>query len=342
MVHPRISSQILRHVADFAGSRGVDVAPLLAANGLPAEALADFEGMVPLGAYLGFMEAASISAGMPHFGLAAAKASTTDSLGALSFLVLSAPTLLDGFSGFVRYLDAMQEGTHYALESEGHSAAFVYQIEDERLTPRRQDSEYSLGATHHLLVQYVGREFEPREVHFEHERAGRYAIYEEYFRCPVFFSQPMNRLLFDRALLDNRSAGLSNRLFPILAAHLQSLVSSRAQPKGFADQVTRSLDAQRLQSPPELAALAAEFGISASTFSRRLKAEGSSYRELLEARRMAMAERLIDAGNRSIADIALAVGFSETASFTRAFRRHFGCSPRDHARRAGTTTSPSR
>ena len=42
---------------------------------------------------------------------------------------------------------------------------------------------------------------------------------------------------------------------------------------------------------------------------------------------MAIAARLLRQGRRDIADIALAVGYSESASFIRAFARHFGTTP---------------
>jgi transcriptional regulator GlxA family with amidase domain len=43
---------------------------------------------------------------------------------------------------------------------------------------------------------------------------------------------------------------------------------------------------------------------------------------------MAAAARMLRETGRSVADVALAVGYAESASFSRAFTRHFGQGPR--------------
>jgi AraC-like DNA-binding protein len=67
--------------------------------------------------------------------------------------------------------------------------------------------------------------------------------------------------------------------------------------------------------------------LSAPTLHRRLTAEGSGWRKLLNEHRMDVAARLLRTSRRNISAIALDVGFAESASFTRAFVRHFGVSP---------------
>jgi AraC-like DNA-binding protein len=214
---------------------------------------------------------------------------------------------------------------------------FVYQLRGHEITPRRQDSEYSIAATFRLVDQYMPGRFKPREIYFEHERRGAYQIYADYFGCDVFFGQTINAIVFDPAILSTRSPRLSTRLYPIISAHLQSAMTHRTGAARIADQVGLCLTDEILGGRVTIAQVAARLGLSATALARRLAAEGASFREVLGARRMASAERLLLESRAPISEIALRLGYGENASFTRAFRRHGGQTPeqfRVAARRA--------
>ena len=93
----------------------------------------------------------------------------------MGFLFASAPTLKDALEGLASYLSALQEGTHMQLDTSGEFVRYEYQISDNKIAPRRQDSEYSLAATVSMISRYVGRQFKPLEVSFEHARVGSHS-----------------------------------------------------------------------------------------------------------------------------------------------------------------------
>jgi AraC-like DNA-binding protein len=321
---PLISTQILVHVVDRVAARGVDPGPLLEACALSRASLHDVEQMVPLASYIRFMEWASQRLTDPYFGLHAAQGGDAGALGALSFLFMSAPTLRDAFASLIQFLGVMQEGTLLEMQTPPEGARFVYQITDSRIAQRRQDAEYSIAAMYQLIRQYVARQFRPREICFEHTRLGSPKVYADYFGCPVFFSQPVNAVVFDRAMLDARSPPLSGRLYGIISAQLQAAMQARAGRQCHAAQVRRLLSEERLAAPVKIGDIAALLGLSPYALARRLADEGESFRNILQDRRMEVAARLVREGDRAISDIALSVGYAENASFSRAFRRCFG------------------
>jgi AraC-like DNA-binding protein len=65
-------------------------------------------------------------------------------------------------------------------------------------------------------------------------------------------------------------------------------------------------------------------GLSVRTLSRRLRDEGTSYRAVLEEMRQHSAKRQLARGQRSIAEIAMALGFASSQGFHRAFKRWTG------------------
>ena len=73
--------------------------------------------------------------------------------------------------------------------------------------------------------------------------------------------------------------------------------------------------------------------ISVRTLQRRLHRHGLTYSALVERVRHEEACRLLQEHGKSIAEIAVRLGYSDPSHFSRAFRRWEGVSPRAHQRR---------
>ena len=74
--------------------------------------------------------------------------------------------------------------------------------------------------------------------------------------------------------------------------------------------------------------IAALLALSRQTVFRKLKAEGTTFREILDELRHKMALHYLDAKKISVNETAYLVGFSDPAAFSRAFKRWTGSSPR--------------
>ena len=69
------------------------------------------------------------------------------------------------------------------------------------------------------------------------------------------------------------------------------------------------------------------FGLSRSSFQRRLRALGTTYSSLVKELRAERALEMLAEPEFSISEISTEVGYLDSANFTRAFRRQFGVSP---------------
>lgn len=85
----------------------------------------------------------------------------------------------------------------------------------------------------------------------------------------------------------------------------------------------------------DLDVIAARLNVSRRTLQQRLGAEGRSFRDISLEVRIGRARRLIAGGGSTIAEVALAVGYSDQAHFTRAFKAQTGQTP-DQFRRLAT------
>jgi AraC-like DNA-binding protein len=73
--------------------------------------------------------------------------------------------------------------------------------------------------------------------------------------------------------------------------------------------------------------IARELGCSRQTLYRRLREEGATFEQLLDRLRHRLALRYIDREGLGVKQTAYLLGFSEPASFSRAFKRWTGRSP---------------
>jgi AraC-like DNA-binding protein len=84
------------------------------------------------------------------------------------------------------------------------------------------------------------------------------------------------------------------------------------------------------------AEVVAQLHLSASRFVHWLaEAAGMPYRDWLHRRLMERAAAVLLRGDSTITAIGMHLGYANPPAFTAAFRRHFGCPPRDWLRRLG-------
>lgn len=162
---------------------------------------------------------------------------------------------------------------------------------------------------------------------------------------------PIERLEFMRVAIELDSAATTTALsipaavlaLPMPAAdaataaacaqQCEDLLEARRQRRGLAAQVRNRLVRDPGQLP-SMAAIADEFCVTERTLHRRLTAEHTSYRQLVDEVRVTLASAFLSSG-LTVEETARQLGYSETAAFTRAFIRWTGEAP-SRRRRART------
>jgi len=76
-----------------------------------------------------------------------------------------------------------------------------------------------------------------------------------------------------------------------------------------------------------LSRLAADAGMTERTLQRRLKAHGLAFRDIVDEARHLAAVEWLTTSDTSISEVAFRLGYSDTISFSHAFRRWTGTSP---------------
>lgn len=161
------------------------------------------------------------------------------------------------------------------------------------------------------------------------------------------------RLLAER-LLAAPTQGASARLllearaFEVLSLALSGLMTDPAPPKETPGgpplsgrdrsrlQTAYALLSADLENPPPLRELARQVGLNENKLKQGFRSLfGNSVYATVQELRMKDAARRLAAGEASVTEIALAVGYANPAHFAKIFRRYYGVSPSRYAATGG-------
>lgn len=154
--------------------------------------------------------------------------------------------------------------------------------------------------------------------------------YKELFQCPVLFNQDRTELFYCAKVMDFDLDAQLHTYDPqvrdalaTLKANLREKLASKGDTLGDVRMALRRDHGEF----PSLEAIAEELSMSSRTLRRKLGDSNTSYQELLNEERRAIAEDYLLNSILSIQQIADKCGFSDAQNFSQAFKRWSGVSP---------------
>lgn len=289
---------------------------------------------VSLRRYIELMEDAALHTGNPFFGLDLGSSFQLQQLGPFYALMSNADSIGTALSMFARFQSAWQTRTSLLITREADTTSYAYAIEESAIWPRHQDAEFTLGAIATLIRQLGLPRWAPERVEFEHAMTAREARLREFFRAPAIGNARFNRMIISNEDLDRplRLGGMAEaKAMAVVERHLRDLLFAEPEVERTLSEEVKSCIAKRLgRASVELDIVARELSLSSRTLRRRLDDEGTSFREILQSQRLIKAEKLLVGGRLQISELAVYLGYSDVAVFSRAFKAWTGVSPRDY------------
>lgn len=167
------------------------------------------------------------------------------------------------------------------------------------------------------------------EIRLPHELTEeRQTQISEALSADVKHSQRVPGILFDMAVAGIPIRNADNALLLHLETHVQTLMKDLAPVIGETSSLVQGEVSSRLSfSAPTQDDIAKTLGMSISTLGRKLAKEGTTYKQLLVDIRKRLAEQYLDDPKLSLSEIAFALGYSDQAAFTNAYKTWTGRSP---------------
>jgi len=311
---------------------GVHPGPVLAAVGLSPQAMSDQNLIVPY-ATIGrlFRQCAELT-GQDHFGLLVGARVSVGSMGLLGFVMQSAKDVRTALQDMVHFRALNDRGALVTLESDADSISLAYSVLDAEIPGLGQIYDCAAAVGCSVLRQLCGPRWNPGRVRLPRTRPRNIAPYRTFFRSRLEFDAPHAELIFHRRWL----AAQPGRADPLLYQHLSREVRelherSVETTETLAPMLRSLLRSQHCRQD----AIAAQLGLDRRTLSRRLLAEGTTYRNELAAVRYEEARELLADSSRRTAEIAARLGYADVSAFSHAFKRWSGVSPAEWRRHCG-------
>ena len=125
-----------------------------------------------------------------------------------------------------------------------------------------------------------------------------------------------------------RLALMPRYVFGVLSERAQALLESLESSKSTRGRVESLLMPILHTGKANMDEIAGKMGLSRQTVFRKLKAEGVTFEKVLDELRHKLSLHYLSGKKVSVHETAYLVGFSDPASFSRAFKRWTGTSPR--------------
>ncbi|UGT44866.1 AraC family transcriptional regulator ligand-binding domain-containing protein [Nocardia yamanashiensis] len=152
------------------------------------------------------------------------------------------------------------------------------------------------------------------------------ALVEPYgIAITVDFAAPRNAFTIPRSLLDQPTPAPDPQTSALCVRQCEELLDERRRFTGLAARI-RHLVLRDPVTMSALPAVARELGLSERTLHRRLAAERTTFRTVLNQVRELLAGELLDQG-LTVEAVGRRLGNSDTAAFTHAYRRWHGHPP---------------
>lgn len=336
---PLTRACVLVPAAAFLDRLGRSIAPLLAGVGLPATALASPDLLVPTAAAARLLRNAARREGIDAFGALAGGACGLEALGVFGTTICAAPTLRDALRVAVADRRLFSSSSRLWLSRQGADVALCHAFPTRGDPLWRQAEHYVLRLLVEVLRLGAGPTWRPPRVQLQTPDWPALRSVDVFADARLEFAQPVAAVSFPHRLLD---APLPASATSCTAIEV-SVWRATAPAARFADAVAQVVETLTWKRPPRVDETAAALGTTRRTLQRRLAAHGVTHEMLVDRARLASAASLLTDTDARILDVALDVGYSDHAHFTRAFRRWSGLSPRDYRRvhRADATARPA-
>jgi len=159
------------------------------------------------------------------------------------------------------------------------------------------------------------------------------ADYGDFFGAPVSFGCATGQMTYDARYLVKPAKRSEAALKRFLQAAPGVFLTGYTLDEGTVADVRDHLTKAPAGDWPTLPVLAQHMGVSPATLRRRLKAQGTAFRDIRAQVRQARAKTLLRKTPLSVSEIAFELGYTEPSAFFRAFKEWTG-QPRDAKARA--------
>lgn len=326
------STKFACNLIDFVRQQGHVVEPLEELLGLQPEYLNREDIRISASKMSLIWDRAMELSNDENIGLHLGMATMATALRTTSMIMQSSATLYDALEQGIRYSALIANVMDMAIGEAGDQLYIEFKPKKEWLIEPGRVVRDCLNLTMasarfsvQQLIEYIDA---PSFLSFTYNEPENVSELQSVFNCPISFEQPHNRIGFPKKLAQSKLVTSDPRLLSTLEKYATELKSTFVENNAIGARVQHLIFEMMNPQPPTLDEVAAALNLSGRTLQRKIKEEtNATYKKLVDEVRRKLCVKLMENPSCSVDEIGFHLGYADTPSFIRAYKRWYGQTP---------------
>lgn len=308
---------------------GKDPGVVLSKVGLTPEEARDPTIRLEVRSQINLLELAAEEAQDEWLGFHLARSFDLREIGLVYYVIASSDQLADALRNAERYSRINNEGVRLRFSLEDGTAAIALNYVNVDRHADRQHIEFWLVTLVRICQQVTNRRLSPLRLKTRHFRSGTPAEFKAFFGVDIEFGANADEICFPQPTALLSVVGRDEYLNKLLRRYAEEALARKPRARPTIRSKAEDILSKQLPHGRATASeVARQLGMSLRTLSRKLSEEDTSFAEILDQMRAALAKRYLHDKTLPISEIAWLLGYRHISSLTHAFKRWTGKTPR--------------
>ena len=327
---PKLQAELVLRHFKFMLERGVPQKEIETALEFSKENLANDDLKIPIYNVIKMLKKGIAFIG-PEMTIKFGESCSPDIMGVVGQIMKNCHNLKEATQQFVRFQNLFFSISRFKIKVEGDCSLITtsidYPISDD---DKRILNEINLSICVSSARKLTGKEFTPKEMRFSHKKPEYVEVYKQHFRCPLKFNQNEDAMVIESTVGEKTIAGSYPYLKNILMDYSEKFLERLDARKQFQDDVRKIIADLLPKALVDIERVSERLNMSRWTLTRKLKKEGTTFKDLLIGLRKELAKKYLENKKLSTIEIAFLLGYSEASAFQRAFKSWTGMNPSEY------------
>ena len=250
-------------------------------------------------------------------------------IGLVYYVIASSDQLADALRNAERYSQINNEGVRLRFSMLDGTAAIALDYVNVDRDADRHHIEFWLVTLVRICRQVTNGRLAPSRLKTKHFRNRTPAEFRAFFGVDIEFGANADEICFPRPIALLPVVGRDEHLNELLRRYAEEALAAKPRERLTVRSRAEDILPKLLPHGRAMASeVARRLGMSSRTLSRKLAEEGTSFAEILDQLRAALAKRYLHDETLPVSEISWLLGYREVSSLIHAFKRWTGTTPR--------------
>jgi len=291
-------------------------------------------GRVPLANMLTLVDSVASATHNRAFGLDIGIQMHPSEYGIISHAFMNCDNLLEVMNLSIRYTHLINDAFTLCIDNQSNNEITVVLISENSMQAMIPLVELEFASILTMTRFLAGNKNKDNikllEVCFQHPPQTMPERYTKHFNCPVKFNQPANSIRVANSVLNTKVCSPDPYIYRYLLKKIEEIAERLQINIPLSKRVVSYVIKQLPEGMPSVSEAARKFNMSPSTLKKHLNQEDANFTEICDMVRKDIAVKMISIQQKSLKEIGNHLGFSNSSTFNRAFKRWTNMSPTEY------------